>query len=99
MRQMEQYSTSAKRKVNPADIKLPPGYKIEVFAEELNTPISMIITDKGEMFVADAGVTSGSGKVLRLTKNGFRVIADGFNPPLTGINYYNGNIYVSHRGN
>ena len=53
---MEQYSTSAKRKVNPADIKLPPGYKIEVFAEELNTPISMIITDKGEMFVADAGV-------------------------------------------
>jgi glucose/arabinose dehydrogenase len=23
---------------------------------------------------------------------------EGFNPPLTGINYHNGNIYVSHRG-
>jgi glucose/arabinose dehydrogenase len=108
MRQMQQYNTSAqgmeiktttaKRKTNSSDIKLPPGYKIEVFAEGLNTPINMIITDKGEMLVADAGVTSGSGKVLRFTKDGFKVIAEGFNPPLTGINYYNGNIYVSHRG-
>lgn len=51
-------TTAAKRKTNPSDIKLPPCYKIEVFAEGLNTPINMIITNKGEMLIADAGVTS-----------------------------------------
>lgn len=87
-----------KRKLNPSDILLPLGYNIDVFAEGLDTPISMVFTESGEMLVADAGVISGSGKVLRLSNKGFEVIAEGFNPPLTGINYLNGNIYVSHRG-
>ncbi|MDP4146199.1 MAG: PQQ-dependent sugar dehydrogenase [Bacillota bacterium] len=86
------------RKVNPNDILLPPGYSIDVFAEGLDTPINMIITEHGEILVADAGILSGSGKVLKLIEGKFEVIADGFNPPLTGINYYKGNIYVSHRG-
>lgn len=94
----EEKTVKLKRKLRPSDIKLPPGYSIEVFAEGLNTPINMIFTDSGEILVADAGVTSGNGKVYRLTKNGFELVADGFNPPLTGINYYRGNIYVSHRG-
>lgn len=93
-----QYQNMYKRKLNPSDIELPPGYNIEVFATYLDTPINMIFTENGEMLVADAGVISGSGKVLRLSNNGFEVIAEGFNPPLTGINYLNGNIYVSHRG-
>ena len=87
-----------KRNLNPADINLPLEYNIDVFAQGLDTPISMIFTDNGEMIIADAGVISGNGKVLRLTNNGFEVIAEGFNPPLTGINYLHGNIYVSHRG-
>lgn len=37
-------------------------------------------------------------EVLIRTLEGFRKIVDGFNSPLTGINYYQGNIYVSHRG-
>lgn len=87
-----------KRKLNPSDINLPLNYAIEVFAQGLDTPISMVFTDSGEMLVADAGVISGNGKVLRLSGNGFEIVAEGFNPPLTGINYLNGNIYVSHRG-
>lgn len=87
-----------RRKLNPSDIKLPPGYKIDVFAKGLDTPISTVFTDKGEMLVADSGVISGSGKVLCLSDKGFEIVAEGFNPPLTGINYLNGNIYVSHRG-
>jgi hypothetical protein len=50
------------------------------------------------MLVADAGVLTGNGKVGKLTASGYQLIADGFNPPLTGINEYNGYIYVSHRG-
>ena len=87
-----------KRKLNPLDIKLPPGYKIDVFKQELDTPINMIFMENGEILVADAGVISGNGKVLRLTNSGTEIVAEGFNPPLTGINYFNKNIYVSHRG-
>ena len=49
------------------------------------------------MLVADSGITDGNGKVLKLTKQGFTVIADGFNPPLTGITEHQGDIYVAHR--
>ena len=87
-----------KRKLNPADIKLPDGYKIDVFIKNLDTPISAVFTDKKEMLIADSGVISGSGKILRLSDKGLEIVAKGFNPPLTGINYLDGNIYVSHRG-
>src|SRR5699024_10585318 len=50
-----------------------------------------------DMLVADSGVTDGNGKVLKLTKQGFQVIADGFNAPLTGITEHEGFIYVAHR--
>ena len=87
-----------KRKVNPKDINLPPGYKVDVFTEGLSTPISMLFTDEGDMYVAESGADTGNGKVLRLSNDGFELVAEGFNPPLTGINYLDGNIYVSHRG-
>jgi glucose/arabinose dehydrogenase len=86
------------RILNPDDIAVPPKYKIEVFAEGLTAPINLVFTDKGDMLIADAGVTDGNGKVLKHTPNGFAVIAEGFDPPLTGINCYQGDIYVSHRG-
>lgn len=86
------------RKLDPSDILLPPGYDIEVFADGLTTPINITFTSKGEMLVANSGITDGNGKVLKQTQQGFVVIGDGFNPPLTGITEYQGNIYVAHRG-
>lgn len=88
----------SKRKLDPSDILLPRGYAIEVFDDGLTTPINITFTGKGEMLLADAGVADGNGKVLKRTTQGFTVIADGFNPPLTGITEYQGNIYVAHRG-
>ena len=87
-----------KRIIDIDDIILPPGYEIELFARNLTTPINIVFNDRGEMLVGDAGITSGSGKVLKLTDSGFEVIAEGFNPPLTGITYHNDLIYVAHRG-
>jgi glucose/arabinose dehydrogenase len=86
------------RILRPADILLPAGYKIEVFAEKLTTPINLTYTDQGEMLIADAGITTGNGKVLMITSAGKKVIAEGFKPPLTGITFNKGNIYVAHRG-
>ena len=88
---------NTQRKLDPSDILLPSGYKIDVFADGLTTPINLTFTDTGEMLIADSGITDGNGKVLKLTREGFTVIADGFNPPLTGITEYQGNIYVAHR--
>lgn len=93
-----QQQTEMERTLKPEDILLPSGYKIEVFAEKLTTPINLTFTDQGEMLIADAGITSGNGKVLLHTDEGIRTIAEGFKPPLTGITYYKGNIYVAHRG-
>lgn len=86
------------RNLDPNDINLPDGYQIEVFAYGLDTPISMVFTEDGDMIIGDAGVITGNGRVIRLRNNNFEIIADGFNPPLTGVNYQNGDIYVSHRG-
>ncbi len=86
------------RKLNPNDIALSSKFKIEIFAQGLDSPINIMFTKEYGMLIADAGVTDGNGKVLKYTENGFVVVADGFTPPLTGINFYKGNIYVSHRG-
>lgn len=75
------------RILKPEDISLPAGYKIEVFAEKLTTPINLTFTDQGEMLIADAGITAGNGKVLMLTSGGTKVLAEGFKPPLTGMWY------------
>lgn len=89
---------TGKRRTDPNAIQLPPGYKIEVFMEGLTTPINTIFIDEGIMLIADAGITTGNGKVLQVTADGIKVIAEGFQPPLTGITYHNGEIYVAHRG-
>ncbi|MGI6751690.1 MAG: PQQ-dependent sugar dehydrogenase [Anaerovoracaceae bacterium] len=87
------------RPLNPKDILLPPGFKIEVFSKGLTTPINITFNEAGDMLIADSGITDGNGKVMKLTNTGkgFETIADGFNPPLTGITMHNGDIYVSHR--
>ena len=86
------------RYINPSDVALPPGYKIEAVAYGLETPISLAFTEEGDLLIGDSGVRTGNGKVLKMGTNNFEVIAEGFNPPLTGITYLNGEVYVSHRG-
>ncbi len=91
-------STELRRKIDANDIYVPPGYEVSTFATNLTTPINLVFSDSGNALVGDAGVTDGNGKVISLNQNGFEVIADGFNPPLTGINILGNDIFVSHRG-
>lgn len=86
------------RKIALEDIKVPSGYQIDVFARNLTTPTNLIITNTGDMLIADSGVTDGDGKVLIFEDDQFEVLASGFNPPITGINVYKDDIYVSHKG-
>jgi len=86
------------RFLDPNDIIIPPAYKIEAFAHGLDTPIGIAFTEDGDILIADDGILTGNPKVLLLSKGNFKLIADGFNVPITGINYRNKVVYVSHRG-
>lgn len=94
-----QFNENVTRYIDPSDISLSSEYKIEVFAFGLDCPIGMAFSDEGDLFIADSGLISGNSKVLRLTNNRFEIIAEKFNVPITGINYLDGNIYVSNKGN
>lgn len=86
------------RTLNPSDIYIIKGYKIDVYAEGLNAPIGMVFNEEGEILLAESGLADGNPRILRYRNKKFEVIAEGFNIPVTGINYLNGVIYVSHRG-
>jgi len=89
---------NVERYLNPNDISVPPEYQVEVYAEGLDTPIGIVFTENGDMLIADDGILSGNPKVILLSAGVFTIIAEGFNVPITGINYRKGDIYVSHRG-
>jgi glucose/arabinose dehydrogenase len=91
-------STYAGRYLNPSDINVETGYSIEVFAYGLDSPVSMLFSDDGNIFVAESGLTSGNPRILKLVKDNFEVIVEDFKSSITGMNYLNGIFYVSHRG-
>lgn len=88
---------NTKRYVNPSDINIVAGYNIEVFAQDIDSPISMIFTEDGDMLVAESGLTSLKPRVLKLVNDHFEVLVENFEVPITGINYKNGILYVSHK--
>lgn len=42
------------RRINPTAISVPSGSKVEVFARELDAPISLLFTETGDMIISDA---------------------------------------------
>jgi glucose/arabinose dehydrogenase len=93
-----QNDTLTERYLNPSDIYITAGYHIEVFLKDLNSPIGIVFTEDGHLLIADSGLATGIPRVLRLIDNRLELIAENFNIPISGINYLNGVIYVSHRG-
>ncbi|MCC6759559.1 MAG: sorbosone dehydrogenase family protein [Candidatus Omnitrophica bacterium] len=85
----------------PAEkIKLPPGFKIEVFASGMDNPRSLSVSPKGTVFV---GTRTGGGKVYAIPvikENGtlkagkIITIASGLTAP-NGVAFKDGNLYVA----
>jgi glucose/arabinose dehydrogenase len=84
---------SAPRPVNPDDIQVPAGYKVEAAAKGLNFPTDITFSDRGEMFIAESGDhTYGiappkvpPARILQVTPDGgTRVVYDN-NVPLPAI--------------
>ena len=86
------------RYLNPEDIYIVHGYGIEVFIKNLDSPIGMVFNEDGDILIADSGLATGNPRVLQMVNGHFETIAEGFVAPISGINYLNGVIYVSHKG-
>lgn len=97
-RSCEEQDVFEERYLNPSDIYIVRGYQIEVFIKSLNSPIGMVFNENGEILVADSGLATGNPRILQLVNDQLETVADDFVVPISGINYLNGVIYVSHRG-
>lgn len=89
---------TVERYLNPADINLPAGYTAEVFVQGIDAPSSIVFTEDGDIFIAESGYVSDRPRILLLRGEQFEVFSEGFESPITGINYRNRILYVSHKG-
>lgn len=74
-------------------LKLPPGFKVEVWASGIPGARAMAVADNGKMYVG----TRAIGRVYEITDNGStrtsRVVVDKLNQP-SGVEYKDGSLYV-----
>lgn len=113
------------RGLDPADVVVPAGYQIEVFASGLSYVSDITFDEAGNAYVAETGGhTYGTGpeaapppRILRITPDGqaevlYNELVDlenikeaassadmpeGLIPPVTGVTYHDGRLYVAHR--
>jgi glucose/arabinose dehydrogenase len=81
---------------NPSDIKLPPGFKIEVYAENVPNARSMTLSPDGVLFV---GTRESRVYAVVDTNKDYKAdnvftIASGLNSP-NGVAFRNGSLYVA----
>jgi glucose/arabinose dehydrogenase len=87
-------ASAAELEANLKKIKLPPGFKISVYAQNVPTARQMAWGDKGTLFV---GSWFGSGNVYAIVDQGgkreVKTIIKGLTVP-TGVAYRDGALYV-----
>ena len=92
------------RKLNPADVALPRGYRIEVVATELTFPTGVAFDAQGTPHVVEAGYSYGevftTPRLLRIERGGkaTEVARGEKNGPWTGVAFANGAFYVAEGG-
>jgi glucose/arabinose dehydrogenase len=75
-------------------VKLPPGFKIEVWADMLPNARSMILGSKGTLFVGSRGAGNVYAVVDKGGKREAKVIAKGLQQP-NGVAFRDGTLYVA----
>ena len=95
-----QTSFDRPREVDPADVALPEGYRIEAVATGLTFPTGVAFDDEGRVFVTEAGYSyggfEGTPRLLRVGPDGSAAeVASGTNPPWNGVTYYENAFYVA----
>ena len=90
----------APRAIDPRDVALPPGYAIEVVATHLNFPTDVTFDAQGRPHVIEAGYSYGgvvtTPRLVRIDgRREHTVIAEGDNPPWTGVEYADSAFFVA----
>jgi glucose/arabinose dehydrogenase len=91
------------RRVDPSDVLLPDGYRIEAVATHLNFPTGVAFDEQGRAYITEAGYSYGevwtTPRLLRIESDGRTTeIARGDAPPWTGVAFGNGAFYVAEGG-
>lgn len=76
------------------NVKLPPGFQIELWATGMNNARSMTIGDKGTVFVGSRLVGNVYAVIDRGTSREVKTIARGLHRP-NGVAFRNGSLYVA----
>ncbi len=88
------------RSIDPGDVAVPEGYRVEVVADGLTYPTGIAIADDGTLYVTEAGYAYGAepgrARLLEIAPDGSsRVLAESDNPPWNGITLNDGVLYVA----
>ena len=88
------------RTVDPADVAVTDGYRIEVVAQGLTFPTDVAFADDGTPYVLEAGYSYGevivTPRLLRVEPSGaLAVVAEGTNGPWNGVTFHDGFFYVA----
>jgi hypothetical protein len=91
------------RRVNPADVLVWPGYRIEAVAQGLTFPTGVTFDEQGVPHVTEAGYSYGDAwttpRLVRIEPDGRATeIARGTNPPWNGVTFHEGSFYVAEGG-
>src|SRR4051812_44314520 len=69
-----QTKSAPTRQPSPSDVAVPPGYRVEVVATNLNFPTGVAFDDQGRPYVVEAGYAYGESfttpRVLRVEPDG-----------------------------
>jgi glucose/arabinose dehydrogenase len=99
-----QTSSQQARTINPADIALPPGYRIEPIARGLTFPTGATFDSEGRLYVVESGYCYGevwtTPRLLRIDTSGATTVvaSGGRNGPWTGVAFHDGAFYVAEGG-
>lgn len=93
---------SRPRLVDPADVAVPEGYRVEVVATDLTYPTGISFDGEGRAFVTEGGYSYGEdwvkARLIRLPAGAGlpEVVAQGdLNGPWNGICFHDGSFYVA----
>lgn len=93
------------RFVNPADVAVPAGYRVELIAQDLTYPTGIAFDGEGRVFVTEGGYSYGEDwvkpRLLRLEEGVGppTLIAEGTNGgPWNGVFFHAGSFYVAEGG-
>jgi len=85
---------AAADKLPTAQLKLPPGFNIEVYASGIANTRSLRIGDKGTVFVGTRFGNKVTAIVKKDGKTELKTVAEGLYRP-NGLAYHNGTLYIA----